>query len=187
MKETKIGQHLKRIRNKWKSIRKEAIAIFSRNIAVTDPEDLSNGNWKQYGLYTLGKMVPENCLNAPVTCSLIGSVPQIVLNRKGDVKFAIMESGTHVRAHSGPTNCRLRAHLGLDIPNIQHPTDIPAESPSRIRVMNEYLTWNNGEIIVFDDSFDHEVWHYNPQNRSRIILIIDMWHPNLTERQIANL
>lgn len=28
-----------------------------------------------------------------------------------------MHPGTHVWAHTGPTNCRLRAHLGLVIPD----------------------------------------------------------------------
>lgn len=32
------------------------------------------------------------------------------------VKFSIMEPNSHVWPHCGPTNCRLRAHLGLVIP-----------------------------------------------------------------------
>ena len=29
------------------------------------------------------------------------------------MKFSVMKSGTLAHTHSGPTNCRLRAHLGL--------------------------------------------------------------------------
>ena len=50
---------------------------------------------------------------------------------------------------------------------------------SRIRVLNEYFAWEEGKMIIFDDSFDHEVWHFHPQNKSRLVLIIDMIHPNM--------
>ena len=97
-----------------------------------------------------------------------------------------MASGTHVFPHSGPSNLRLRAHLGLDVPEGNTDISIAAASSSRIRVLNEYRDWKDGEMLIFDDSFDHEVWHFGPQNLTRLILIIDMWHPYLTETQIAS-
>jgi hypothetical protein len=33
------------------------------------------------------------------------------------VKFSVMKPGTHIWAHCGPTNCRIRGHLGLVIPD----------------------------------------------------------------------
>lgn len=33
-------------------------------------------------------------------------------------------------------------------------------------------------MIVFDDSFEHEVWHNG--TTYRLILIVDVWHPDLT-------
>ena len=33
------------------------------------------------------------------------------------IKYSVMHPGTHVWPHTGPTNCRLRLHLGLVIPN----------------------------------------------------------------------
>lgn len=32
--------------------------------------------------------------------------------------------------------------------------------------------------MVFDDSFEHEVWHNG--TALRLILIVDVWHPDLT-------
>lgn len=32
------------------------------------------------------------------------------------IKYSVMHPGTHVWPHTGPTNCRLRMHLGLVIP-----------------------------------------------------------------------
>ena len=33
--------------------------------------------------------------------------------------------------------------------------------------------------VTFDDSFEHEVWHYNERNESRLILYFDFWNPDL--------
>jgi len=90
------------------------------------------------------------------------------------IKFSVMQPGVHVWPHSGPTNCRLRAHLGLVTP----------DGP-RIRVANEIRSWKQGEFIVFDDSFEHEVWHDGDQ--VRLVLIVDMWHPELTAQEKATL
>ena len=32
-------------------------------------------------------------------------------------------------------------------------------------------------MIIFDDSFEHEVW--NETDEPRIVLIVDLWHPQL--------
>lgn len=46
-------------------------------------------------------------------------------------------------------------------------------------------TWEEGKVIVFDDSFEHEVWHDG--SKLRLVLIVDIWHPELTSRQKASL
>ena len=146
-----------------------------------ESERLEDG---RFPLYKTGIRNNENCIYAPVTCKFFQEIPHISENRQGTVKFSIMKSGTHVFSHSGPFNCRLRAHLGINVP--KGDVDIAAASSSHLRVLNEYRYWKDGEIFIFDDSFDHEVWHFDPQNRTRLILIIDMWHPYLTESQIAS-
>lgn len=187
LKETKIGYLLKRIKEDWKRIRGEALWALNSNLYKNQSEMIRDtGNWKVFQLYNLGKRVDENCLYAPVTCNFIQEIPQIAHNRRGIVKFSAMASGTHVFPHSGPSNLRLRAHLGLVIPGGNTDISVAAASSSRIRVLNEYRDWKDGEMLIFDDSFDHEVWHFDPQNLTRLILIIDMWHPYLTETQIAS-
>ncbi|CAL1531013.1 unnamed protein product [Lymnaea stagnalis] len=42
-------------------------------------------------------------------------------------------------------------------------------------------TWKQGEFFIFDDSFEHEVWHEGCE--LRFVLIVDFWHPELTEQQ----
>jgi len=85
-----------------------------------------------------------------------------------------MHPVAHVWPHTGPTNCRIRAHLGLVIP-----------PGPRIRVTNETRQWIEGKFIVFDDSFEHEVWHDGTS--LRLVLIVDIWHPDLTAQEKAQL
>jgi aspartate beta-hydroxylase len=35
-----------------------------------------------------------------------------------------------------------------------------------------------GEAIAFDDTYEHEAW--NRGSSTRVVLIIDVWNPNLT-------
>jgi aspartate beta-hydroxylase len=49
-----------------------------------------------------------------------------------------------------------------------------------MRVADQFVSWTEGEMFVFDDSFDHEVWN---ESEERLILIVDLWHPDLTDDQ----
>ena len=80
--------------------------------------------------------------------------------------FSRLVAGSHIGAHCGPSNLRLRVHLGLLVPE-----------GTRIRVGDEVRAWREGECLVFDDSYEHEVWHDGAGDR--IVLICDMWHPDL--------
>lgn len=46
-------------------------------------------------------------------------------------------------------------------------------------------SWKDGEIIIFDDSFEHEVWHNGTD--FRLVLIVDVWHPEITSTEKRNL
>jgi aspartate beta-hydroxylase len=35
--------------------------------------------------------------------------------------------------------------------------------------------------VVFDDSFEHEAFNNDP-HRARLVLIFDIWHPDLSNR-----
>ena len=48
-----------------------------------------------------------------------------------------------------------------------------------------FRTLKDGKVVVFDDSFEHEVWQ-NGTSFS-MVLIADIWHPQLTAHQKATL
>merc|ERR1711988_1849670 len=78
--------------------------------------------------------------------------------------------GTHLFAHCGPSNMRLTCHLGLVVP-----------SGCQIRVGFEKRTWDEGKCIVFDDSWEHEVWHEGEEDR--VVLLANFWHPEIPRGQ----
>ncbi|KAG7254070.1 hypothetical protein CRUP_038891, partial [Coryphaenoides rupestris] len=41
--------------------------------------------------------------------------------------------------------------------------------------------WEEGRVLIFDDSFEHEVWQ--EADGYRLILIVDVWHPELSAHQ----
>ena len=127
---------------------------------------MQRGEWGQFTLFARGKKDDKSCKLTPNTCALIEAFPDASGCKRGQVKFSVMQPGTYVWPHTGPTNCRLRLHLGLEIPE-----------GVAIRVATETRTWEEGKFLVFDDSFEHEVWHNG--TRSRLVLIMDVWHPDL--------
>ena len=181
LKETGILSKFNQIKAKFDTIQKEALSVYDSKAGgfVKETEGLKDtGYWGQFDLFVQGRKNAQNCAKAPITCALIESIPEVKNNRRGQVKFSVMKAGTHVHPHSGPTNCRLRAHMGLKIPQRSNATS------TALRVADQLLHWSEGDIFVFDDSFDHEVWNLDGD---RIVFIFDLWHPQLSAEKRASL
>ena len=98
----------------------------------------------------------------PSPRSLLEAVPELQT-----AWFSILGPGYHIPAHRGVTKGILRAHLGLIIPR-------DAEK-CRMRVGDTINVWRPGEIFVFDDTYEHEVW--NDTADERVILLFDFNRP----------
>jgi len=171
--QTTYQEFFRKLEENWEIIRDEGVALLSeppQDGYRAEAENLRDtGEWKQYELYSRGRKLTANCVKAPKTCELVKYAAATGCKR-GQIKFSVMMPGSHVWPHTGPTNCRLRAHLGLVVP-----------TGLRLRVGKEKLAWQQGKIFVFDDSWEHEVWHEGTS--PRLILIVDVWHPDLTEEE----
>lgn len=167
------SKFLTKLEQNWEIIRDEGLMNLDekRGVFELENEDLrEEGDWRQFTLYSQGRKHDQNCKKAPKTCALLEGFTEAVNCKRGQIKYSVMQPGVHVWPHCGPTNCRIRSHLGLVIPD-----------GARIRIANETRTWKLGEFIIFDDSFEHEVWHDGTS--LRLVFIIDMWHPELTSFQ----
>lgn len=103
---------------RWKDIRKEGLDVLGKDGYFKDEsENLRDvGDWKQFELFARGVKNVENCQKCPITCRIIEQFPDAKGCKRGQTKFSVMHPGTHVWPHCGPTNCRLRVHLGLVVP-----------------------------------------------------------------------
>ncbi|KAM6089192.1 aspartyl/asparaginyl beta-hydroxylase isoform 3-T3 [Chlamydotis macqueenii] len=173
-KETGYTELVKSLEKNWKLIRDEGLAVMDKKRSLFLPEDENlreKGDWSQFTLWQQGRKNENACKSVPKTCALLERFPEATGCRRGQIKYSIMHPGTHVWPHTGPTNCRLRMHLGLVIP----------KEGCRIRCAQENRTWEEGKVLIFDDSFEHEVWQ--DAENYRLIFIVDVWHPELTAQQ----
>ena len=108
------------------------------------------------------RRLAKNCTQAPFPATLLSQVPHIPT-----AWFSLLSPGYHNRPHRGVSKGILRAHLGLIIPK-------DAEK-CRIRVGDVIKVWRPGEIFVFDDTYEHEVW--NDTDEERVVLLFDFDRP----------
>ena len=142
--------------------------------AAAASSQLNPSGWKDVTLYVNGRRHEANCQRCPRTAALLcGDEGDLLRDASscplGSAFFSLLQPGTRLRPHCGPTNARLRAHLALVVP--------PGDN-CKMRVGNAPARrWVEGELLLFDDSFEHEVWNNSPL--PRLVLIVDMWHPDL--------
>jgi aspartate beta-hydroxylase len=130
------------------------------------------GNWEVVFFNERGRLNEEMAARCPVTHQIIQG-HRAVKTLAGLSYVSRMRSGTHIMPHCGPTNLRLRCHLGLRIP----------AGNCGIRVDGRLGTWEEGKCLVFDDSFAHEAWNHCAGDR--VVLVVDVWHPDLTDEEIV--
>ena len=86
------------------------------------------------------------------------------------VIFSMLKAGAHIGAHTGMHNSRLICHLPLIVP-----------PGCRFRVGNEVREWEEGKLLIFDDTIEHEAW--NDGSEDRVVLVFDIWRPELSEQE----
>jgi ornithine lipid ester-linked acyl 2-hydroxylase len=151
-------------------IKAELDALLARVDDIPNFQDISDnqqriaqGNqWKTFFLWAYGKSIDENRVLCPQTDRALRSIPGMKT-----AMFSILAPGKHIPAHKGPYKGVLRYHLGLIVPR--------PESQCRIRVGSDVRSWREGGSLVFDDSFEHEVW--NDANARRVVLFVDFLRP----------
>lgn len=130
---------------------------------------LDKTDWSAFFLIKDGVVVQENANLCPKTMNALSKVPfPKIKGRAPMVLFSLLKPGTRIAPHHGFLNTRLICHLPLVVPD-----------NCGLRVGNQEHQWRKGEIVVFDDSIEHEAWNNSQENR--IILIFDIWRPELTE------
>ncbi|MCK5710814.1 MAG: aspartyl/asparaginyl beta-hydroxylase domain-containing protein [Deltaproteobacteria bacterium] len=161
---------VKEIEDNWEKIREEIDQVMERREDLPSFHEImpevktitTDNNWKTFFLAGYGLESDENTKRCPETMRLLRKIPGMKT-----AMFSILSPNKHIPAHKGPFNGVLRYHLGLIIPE-------PKEK-CRIRIDKEIKHWNEGESIIFDDTFNHEVW--NDTSGFRAVLFVDFVRP----------
>jgi aspartyl/asparaginyl beta-hydroxylase (cupin superfamily) len=134
---------------------------------------LNNSDWSAYYLIRNGEEVAENAATCPNTMAALQAVPMCrIKGRTPSVLFSLLRPGARIPPHHGFTNVRLICHLPLIVPG-----------KCGLRVGNETRAWREGELLIFDDSIEHEAW--NSSDELRVILLFDIWRPELSHDERA--
>ena len=169
------------------AIRAEAQAVLATRAGVAPyveaPKDrpakahslLNDSRWSAFHLVQGGAPVAANAARCPATMAALQSLPiPVIAGRSPMVLFSILAPGTHIEPHHGMLNTRLICHLPLIVP--------PA---CRLRVGNHQRRVEAGKMLIFDDSIEHEAW--NDSGEMRVILLFEIWRPELTASERAGL
>lgn len=159
-----------RIEAAWPEIRRELDAVMvhrerlpafheitSEVTAITSDQD-----WKTYMLLGYGVPIAANLARCPHTARALQQIPGVKT-----AFFSILSPGKRIPPHAGPYNGVLRLHLGLLVPE-------PAER-CWIKVDRETRHWREGEVMLFDDAYVHEV--HNDTEGYRVVLFVDFERP----------
>lgn len=130
---------------------------------------LNDPNWSAYYLWQDGVLNTAHAEACPATIAALDGVPlPQVATRSPMALFSVLKSKTHIPPHWGMLNTRLIVHLPLIVP-----------PDCRLRVGNEVRAVEAGKVMIFDDSIEHEAW--NDSDRTRVVLLFEIWRPELDE------
>ena len=157
------------LRSDWQAIRDEAMAVALRghaapSLATISPDHRAIaevGKWRSFFLWGYGYRIDDNLARCPRTAAAVARIPGL-----NSAFFSILAPGTHIPAHRGVTKGRVTCHLGLIVPR---------DGDVRMRVADRIVRWSEGETLVFDDTYDHEVW--NDTSGTRVVLLIQFARP----------
>lgn len=127
-----------------------------------------NRDWTAIHLVERGQTVAANAAHSPVTMGFLAGMEQPAIpGCAANAMFSLLAPRTHIPPHVGVANFRLLCHLPLIVPD-----------RCWFRVGATTRDFAEGQAWVFDDTIEHEA--KNETDRLRVILIFDLWHPDLS-------
>ena len=118
-----------------------------------------------------GKLFEETIERCPETWKAVQAAPLPWIDGwEPTVMFSLLRAGTLIPAHTGTHNTRLICHLPLIVP-----------PDCGFRVGNQQREWEEGKLLIFDDTVEHEAW--NNSSDDRVVLIFGIWRPELSEQE----
>lgn len=154
----------------WEAIRDEAAAVLRHRDAIPALREIApdtsliavDDKWQSFFLWGYGFKSERNAAHCPVTARVVEQIPGLI-----SAFYSIHAPGLHIPRHYGPNKGMLTCHLALKVPR--------EASRCRIDIDGQNHVWSEGECLVFDDTYFHEVW--NDTGDDRVILLIHFERP----------
>lgn len=158
------------LRENWRDIQRECDQLLAERDAIPPFNEISpyhrkvapDAKWRSFFFEAHNYHAPANRERCPRTAAVIDQIPDLVT-----AFYSVMDPGTVVPRHKGITKALLNVHLGLRIPG--------GVDQCRIEIGDEVHGWNDGELLIIDDTFPHAVW--NNSGSPRALLFMQVLRP----------
>lgn len=158
---------LNSIADQWEALRDEIMPLIRERDGIPPFGEISPDHrriastpaWKSFFLFGYGYHSQENEARCPQIMQALSNIPGVIV-----AFLSIMEPGTHVPCHRGLTKSWLNCHLPLILP-----TD---GKRCEIAIDDKIHQWREGEWLVFDETYPHEVW--NMSDQPRVVLMLQV-------------
>jgi beta-hydroxylase len=159
------------VEREWHLIRAELDRLLARkdelpgfHEIISEVRSISTDrDWKTFLFARYGVKSAEANRLCPETWRILQTIPGMKM-----AMFSVFEPGKQLKPHRGIYNGILRLHLGLRVPDTSPGT-------VAIRVGDEVCHWEEGRVLIFDDSYEHEAWNHS--EHTRVVLFVDFVRP----------
>jgi len=156
------------LKQNWKEIKKEIEGVIRSGKKLPKFHEVDNGqdyisnnddsSWSLLNLLLYDMWHKKNIKMCPKTSSLLRSVRGVK-----SAYFSVLSPGKHIPPHKGPYKGIIRYQLALSVPK---------SGECKLIVDNKEYFWKEGEGVLFDDTYVHEV--QNKTKEVRIALLLDI-------------
>lgn len=124
--------------------------------------------WNNFFFYLFGERKQRAAELCPVTMSVLEAIPRLEHTL---AMFSALNPRSGLPPHTAPFNGIVRVHLPLIVP-----------PGCEVTVGGEKRYWEEGKVMMFDDSFVHSV--YNPSDSLRVVLFFTVYHPAFSDAEV---
>ena len=161
----------------WRALRDEAIGVSTRLAEVPRfheimPEQTAISandarDWRMFIIKAYGVEVPENKARCPMLAAIVSSLPEVL-----SASYSFMAPGKQIPAHRGPFRGVLRFYLALSMPRLAD-----GRPGAVLKVADSEFRFSDGDFMLWDDTYSHEVW--NESDQVRAVLLLDVWRSHM--------
>jgi aspartate beta-hydroxylase len=161
----------------WRALREEALDVASRLTEVPRfheimPEQTAisandQRDWRMFIIKAYGAELSRNQARCPILARIVATMPEVL-----SASYSFMAPGKHIPAHRGPFRGVLRFYLALAMPTLAD-----GRPGAVLKVADREYRLADGDFMLWDDTYPHEVW--NESDRVRAVLLLDIWRPGM--------